>query len=500
LKLDSTGAYQWHTFHGSVDDDYGIALALDDSAGIHVTGRSSASWGAPLNAHGGDYDIVVLKLNGSGAYQWHTFHGSSSADEGFGIATDASGNLYITGRSYATWGAPLNNHSGDSDIVVLKLDSNGAYQWHTFYGSDASDAGFGVAVDHGSGSVYVTGESESDWGEPLHTHDGFHDTFVLKLNTNGAYQWHTFYGSGAADAGLGIAVDGSGNVYVTGYRHDNWVDVCSDFGNLDDIFVLKLDANGVFRWAAFHGSEEVDSGNGIAADGSGNVYVTGAGLNTWGAPLNAHSGNWDIFVLKLDGADNLYTISGKVTANGAPLPDVTINLSCADEASTTTGADGGYAFAGLANGYYCIEPTLDPYKFTPEERELEVNGADVGNQDFTGKQQIPRPTVTIKAPDPKASEPGRDKGRLVITRTGGTSAALTVYYKVEGTAKNGFDYRKLSGTITIPIGKASARVIVKPLDNRIKERKETVKVTLIRKTYYLVGNPSGAMVTISDND
>ena len=62
-------------------------------------------------------------------------------DYGFSIAVDTNGNVYVTGYSYATWGSPLNPHSGSSDIVVLKLDSSGTYQWHTFYGSGGYDEG-----------------------------------------------------------------------------------------------------------------------------------------------------------------------------------------------------------------------------------------------------------------------------------------------------------------------------------------------------------------------
>jgi hypothetical protein len=349
-------------------------------------------------------------------------------------------------RSAPNWGSPLNAHSGASnfDIFVLKLDNSGSYQWHTFYGGtrvtgNDDDEGLGIALD-GNGNLYVTGHSEATWGTPINTHSGLQDIFVLKLNGSGAYQWHTFYGSANSDYGGAIAVDGSDNVYVTGYS-----------------------------------------------------------MATWGSPLHPYSGEGgaDIVVLKMR---NLFRLSGAATANGAPLPGATMNLSGAAIANTATGADGTYGFSGLSNGVYTITPAKAPYLFTPQNRSLNINEADVVKQDFTGVLPVVKPTVTVKAADAKASEPGTDKGKFVITRTGDTSKLLTVYYKMAGTATNGTDYKKLAGKIVIPIGKASATLILKPTDDKNKERKETAKLTLMKNASYTVGTPASATVAIADND
>ena len=322
LKLDSSGNYQWHTFYGSGSYDYGYGIAVDTSGNVYVTGQSYATWGSPLNPHGGNGndDIVVLKLNSSGAYQWHTFYGSSDSDGGYGVALDTNGNVYVTGGSNATWGSPINSHSGGDDIVVLKLDSSGAYQWHTFYGSDGGDYGYGIAVDAG-GNVYVTGGSNATWGSPINSHSGGDDIVVLKLNSSGNYQWHTFYGSGSYDYGYGIAVDTSGNVYVTGDSYATWGSPLNPHGGNgnDDIVVLKLNSSGAYQWHTFYGSASSDYGIGIAVDTSGNIYVTGDSYATWGSPLNPHGGNGndDIVVLKLNssGAYQWHTFYGSASSD-----------------------------------------------------------------------------------------------------------------------------------------------------------------------------------------
>ncbi|HQM27317.1 MAG TPA: SBBP repeat-containing protein, partial [Syntrophorhabdus sp.] len=182
LKLGSSGTRLWHTFHGSGGGDHGQGIAVDKDGNVYVTGYSSATWGTPINPYSGSDDVVVLKLNSSGVYQWHTFHGSSNHDGGSSIAVDGSGNVYVTGYSISTWGSPMNPHSGAYDIIVLKLGSSGVYQWHTFYGSgDCYDFGNDIAVDQ-SGNVYVTGDSDAAWGTPIAPHSGGFDIVVVKLS------------------------------------------------------------------------------------------------------------------------------------------------------------------------------------------------------------------------------------------------------------------------------------------------------------------------------
>jgi hypothetical protein len=325
LKLDSSGAYQWHTFYGAGSSswDAGYGIATDGSGNLYVTGASGGAWNgpggqSPLHAHSGEYsDIFVLKLNSSGSYQWHTFYYIYYYLDNYSlIAKDGSGDLYVIGTSSEAWNgpggqSPLHAHSGgdprnSSDIFVMKLDSSGSYQWHTFYGASGyEDACLAIATD-GSGNVYVTGSSYATWNgpagqSPLHAHTGYYDIFVLKLDSSGTYQWHTFYGSSGNDQGLGIVTDGSGNVYVTGNGYS--------MGDVNNIFVLKLSSNGSEQWLKIYGSNasfnDRDTGYGITIDGRGNVYVTGESDATWNgpggqSPLHAHSGGEESFVLKLN--------------------------------------------------------------------------------------------------------------------------------------------------------------------------------------------------------
>jgi hypothetical protein len=129
-KLNRDGALQWNTFFGSSDEDVGKGIAVDGGGNVYLAGYSVATWGSPLSAHAGGVDpdvktgdAFVAKLNSSGVLQQNTFLGSTDRDGGNAIAVDESGYIYLVGSSRASWGSPLNVHSGGerSDIFVAKF-------------------------------------------------------------------------------------------------------------------------------------------------------------------------------------------------------------------------------------------------------------------------------------------------------------------------------------------------------------------------------------------
>jgi hypothetical protein len=234
FKLNSAGAYQWHTFFGSDTGEVDPASIAVDGNAVYVTGTSAAGWDVgvtpPKNSYSGADDMVVLKLSNNGDYQWHTFYGSSLKDGGNGI-TASAGSIYVTGYSFATWDgpgsrSPRHAYSGQADITALKLNSEGAYQWHTFYGSTTSDDyGLELALDSGAG-VCIVGRSKGTWmaggSSPVHPYTGDADLTVLRINSTGDYQWHTFYGSSSQDLGQDITIDSRGYIHATGASLATW--------------------------------------------------------------------------------------------------------------------------------------------------------------------------------------------------------------------------------------------------------------------------------------
>ena len=325
--------YAWHTFQGGSWDDYGNGLAVDAQGNLYIVGESGGAWlgpgnTPPIHMHTGSYDIVVIKLDANGNYLWHTFFGGSLGDDGLSIALDSDGDIFIAGLSRSSWqgaGAaePLHAYTGDYDITVLKLSNDGGYLWHTFYGSLLRDAGMEIAVDT-QGAVSIGGYSYGDWEDqsisPIHPHSSVNDIAVLKLSGDGAYLWHTFYGSAQSepllrDSAQSLVLDDQDNLFITGNSDGSWdgdgdtAPIHSHSGD-DDIFVLRLNPSGVYQWHTFYGSGLMEYGDAIVIDRQNNLIVAGESFGSWNgdsgvAPLHAHSIDYDFTVLKLS-TDGVY--------------------------------------------------------------------------------------------------------------------------------------------------------------------------------------------------
>jgi len=341
-KLNTNGAFLWNTFLGGSHIDCGKGIALDGKGNVCVAGESKASWGAPVWPYVAIQDAFVAKLDVNGTFLWNTFLGGSSSEYVGCIATDTSGNAYIAGSSSASWGVPVRPYSaGSDDAFVAKVDANGWLVWNTFLGSAAVDHGQSVAVD-ASGNAYATGSSKSSWGSPVSPYTAGKDIFVVRLDAAGAVFWSTFLGGSGHEDGSGIALDGQGNAYVTGYSEAAWGSPVRPFTTEYDGHVAKVDANGTLLWNTFLGGIGTNEGGlDIALDGTANVYVVGTSNASWGSPVQAYIGSVDAVVVKL--LQNSATAGPTIT---------TITSKRATVGSTATISGSGFSSTKSKNTVY----------------------------------------------------------------------------------------------------------------------------------------------------
>lgn len=345
LVIDPVFAYS--TRLGGSDDDAGYAIAVDAGGNAYVTGDTESldfPCAKPLQrASGGSTDVFVAKLSADGStLLYSTYLGGSGADVGYGIALDPAGNIYLTGDTSSTdfpVVKPMQPAlAGAPDVFVSKLSADGSrLLYSTYIGGSNGERGNGIAVD-ADGSAYVTGYTNSKdfpTANPLQAAfaGGNADAFVLKINPSGsALVYSTYLGGGndRPDIGTSVAVDSSGDAYVTGFTNSRdfpTVKPLQAFVGPTDVFVAKLNPSGSALIYSTHlGGTADDEGMGIAVDALGNAYITGetespnfpttpGALSTHclAVPFNAPIGNicsgGDAFVTKIspDGSALVYS-------------------------------------------------------------------------------------------------------------------------------------------------------------------------------------------------
>jgi hypothetical protein len=328
-KLNSTGTgLIYSTFIGGSHEDFGYDIAIDGSDNAYVTGTTYSSDydttpGAFQTTNGGNYDVFVTKLNSTGnTLIYSTYIGGSANDIGNDIAIDGSGNAYITGITASTDyditpGAFQTTYGGGTnDVFVTKLNSTGTgLIYSTYIGGSGIDEGYSIAID-GSGNAYITGNTASTnyditTGAFQTANGGSGDVFVSKLNSTGTgLIYSTYIGGSGIDEGYSIAIDGSGNAYITGNTESTNYDITpgafqTTNGGGKDVFVSKLNSTGTgLIYSTYIGGSSNDNGNDIAIDGSGNAYVTGYTNSsdydiTPGAFQTTKGVGTDVFVTKL---------------------------------------------------------------------------------------------------------------------------------------------------------------------------------------------------------
>ena len=221
----------YSTYLGGAGEDVGYGIALDTGGNAYVTGYTQSSdfpvtAGVAQGALGGNYDAFVTAVNPTGsALLYSTFLGGSNQDYGLGIAVDSGGNAYVTGYTNSsdyphTAGVIQSAAAGGYDALVTKLTSAGTLAYSTFIGGSGDDHGRAIAVD-GSGNTYITGDTASaDFPSvrPVQTGlNGAGDAFVASLNATGtALNYSTWLGGSGLETGYGIALDISRTAYVAG--------------------------------------------------------------------------------------------------------------------------------------------------------------------------------------------------------------------------------------------------------------------------------------------
>ena len=318
-KFDSSGSLLWTTQIGTGSYDDSRSVAVDASGNVYISGTTEGDLGGP---NAGGYDVFLSKFDSSGNQLWTTQIGTSRRDRSYSVAVDASGNVYISGDTGGDLGGP---NAGESDAFLSKFDSDGNEVWRRQIGTGSTDWSTSVAVD-ASGNVYISGVTEGDLGGP---NAGFTDAFLSKFDSDGNEVWTRQIGTGSVDVSTSVAVDASGNVYISGFAAG---DLGGPNAGDQDAFLSKFDSDGDLLWTRQIGTSVEDCSFSVAVDASGNVYISGGTPGDLDGP---NAGGLDAFLSKFDSSGDLLWTAQVGTR------DLDVSTSVAVDASGNVYISGG---------------------------------------------------------------------------------------------------------------------------------------------------------------
>ncbi|HSA32863.1 MAG TPA: SBBP repeat-containing protein [bacterium] len=286
--LDGTKAWtkQWGTAKG----ENGSAAAVDDDGNMFVTGSTDGSLDGNTNPSTAN-DIFLTKWTPDGIKAWTKQWGSSGQDNGSALAVDGDGNIFVVGETADALDG--NTAMGGWDIFLTKWNTDGTKAWTKQSGTASGNSAEGVAINS-NGDIFVTGNTQGALDG--NTSSGGYDIFLTKWSTDGTKSWTKQWGTSFDDYGYSLAVDSDGNIFVAGIT-EGALDGNISMGSCD-LFLTKWDADGTKVWTRQWGTSVCDEGASVAVDGAGNIFVTGS---TEGAlDGNTPAGHYDLFLTKWD--------------------------------------------------------------------------------------------------------------------------------------------------------------------------------------------------------
>ena len=330
VKDSPTGTRLWTRELGSSRLERAYGVAIDPAGNVVVTGYTNGDFDG---AHAGNTtdDVFVAKFDPSGSLTWlRQFGVAAVADRGYALATDGTGNVYVTGYTRGNLGA---TNVGDKDIYIAKLDTSGAQLWLQQFGSAGEDKAWGVAAT-GDG-IRVGGMTSGALGTPAGALDGW----VARYDTAGNRAWLQQFGTTANEEVWGLTADAAGNTYVAAYSAG---DFDGPLAGDKDLVAARFDAAGTLTWKDQLGTDLNDKSAAVGLDAAGNLYVAGFSDGDLESPLGKFDGvlvkyapdttrEWvrQFGTTEDDGADvfaeaNLYLATGgsSIYVSGLTLGDV----------------------------------------------------------------------------------------------------------------------------------------------------------------------------------
>ena len=442
MKPDGSGLI-YSRYIGGAGAEFGTAVALDAAGDAFVVGSTKSPDFPTRNpiqlGNVGQYDAFVTEVSPTGKLVYSTYLGGALNDYGTGIGVDGSGNVIVSGYTYSsdfpTQDALQSALSGGADLFVSKFTpGSNALLFSTYLGGTGIDRSSAMVLD-ASGNIYLTGDTQSATfpvtaNAYQFTLAGVDNAFLAKLDSTGSVLvFSTLFGGGATDQATALTRDSAGNVYITGFTQSSNFPLLNPFQNIlgiagagncgssnlinvpnnlcSDAFVTKFTPSGVPVFSSFLGGSGNDSGQAIAVDAAGAIYVVG-GTASPNFPTTYNAYQWqylgannssNAFLTKISpndapslalspqqinfGSEPLQSASSPVTVTLTNMGNAALSISSISTSGDFTQTNNCGAFVAGGAGTCSIQIV-----FTPSSVGLQTGQITINDNSGTGVQGI----------------------------------------------------------------------------------------------------------------
>jgi hypothetical protein len=467
VKFNTNGARQWGTYYGGGGDETARRCMTDGGGNVYLVGWTQSTTNIASSGHQNTYtggnDGFLAKFSSNGVRQWGTYYGGSGDDYVYSCASDVSDNIYLVGTTNSTTNIASGGHQnayagGNADAFLVKFNTNGARQWGSYYGGSGTDQGIYCIIDL-NGSVNFVGFTESISGISTSGHQnnfggGFWDAFIVKINSNGARQWGSYYGGSGNDLGYSCAADANANIYMAGETSSITNIAIGGSQNFhsdsSDAFLVK------FLFCDSSNSPNpilTPTATSVCPGSSASLTVSGGVSYNW----NTGSTSTSIVVSPTFTSTYSVTVTGTNGCNASASQTVTLNsnpiitispispsVCLGQNINLIAGGASSYSWSnGINNGSITTSPTI--------ATTYSVTGTDVNGCTATASRIVnlyPNPTITISPTSPITCS-GQNisltaTGAISYSWSNGITADTTIVapisastYSVTGTDANG---------------------------------------------------------------
>jgi hypothetical protein len=267
IKLKSNGDTAWTKLFGGAYDDFVGSIAATADGGFVVVGQYNTS-STSVYA-----DVMAVKFNSNGNIVWQKKYGGADTDYATAVSIASDGSILIAALTASDNTGDVGANHGYWDYWIIKLNANGDKVWAKVFGGSLFDAPQAITSTADGGAV-ITGSTHSNQSGNVGTNHGNSDLWVIKVNTNGDIVWNSLLGGTEYEAGSAVVETADKGYLIAGYSDSKDGDVGVTQGG-DDLWVLKINSNGRILWSKTFGGTANDNESDVLLNADGSFYVSG---------------------------------------------------------------------------------------------------------------------------------------------------------------------------------------------------------------------------------